>query len=83
MNNERIEIGSSLGDLGWRSALEMFLFVFSSLWVFVLEDEVDLALSISNFLRDEPKVVYLVRGTALVGTKHDDIRRGVGKLFSV
>lgn len=83
MNNERIEVGSSLSDFGWRSALKMFLFVFSSLWVLVFEDEVDLNLSISDLLRNEPKVAYLVRGTALVGAKHDDIRRGVGKLFSV
>ena len=28
----------------------MFLFVFSCLWVFVLEDEVDLGLSVSDLL---------------------------------
>ena len=83
MNDERIEVGSPLSDLGWWGALEMFLFVFSSLWVFVLENEVDLGLSISDVLPDRLKATYLVRGTALVRAKHDYIRRGVGEFFSV
>ena len=61
----------------------MFLFVFSCLWVFVLEDEVDLGLSVSYLLHKRSKIADLVRGTALVGAKHDDIRRGVGKFFRV
>ena len=83
MNDESVEVSSPLSNLGWRGALEMFLFVFSSLWVFVLENEVDLDLSVSNFMLNTLKATYLVRGTALVRAKHDYIRRGVGKFFSV
>ena len=61
----------------------MFLFVFSSLWVFVLENKMNLSLSISDVLPNRVKATYLVRGTALVRAKHDYIRRGVGKFFSV
>lgn len=59
----------------------MFLFIFSSLWVLVLEDEVDLVLSVSDSLQSRPSVADLVRGTALVGAEHDDIGRGVGKFL--
>ena len=83
MNDERIEVSSPLGDLGWWGALEMFLFVFSGLWVFVLENEVDLALSISVVLPNSLKATHLVGGAALVRAKHYYIRRGVGKLVSV
>ena len=83
MDDERIEVGGSLTDLGRGGALEMFLLVFSSLWVFVLENEVDLSLSISDVLPNRARATYLVRGTALVRAKHDYIRRGVGKFFSV
>ena len=55
MNDERIEICGSLGDLRWWGALQMFLFVFSGLWVFVLEDEVDLGLSVSDLLHKRSK----------------------------
>lgn len=47
MDDECVEVGSTLGDLGWRGALEMLLFVFSSLWILVLEDKVDLDFSVS------------------------------------
>ena len=61
MNDERIEVGGSLGDLGWGGALQMFLFVFSGLWVFVLEDEVDLGLSVSDYcIRDrKPPTLFV------------------------
>ena len=61
----------------------MFLFVISGLWVFVLEDEVDLGYRLAICCIRDRKRVDLVRGTALVGTKHDDIRRGVGKFLRV
>ena len=48
MNDERVEIGGTLSDLGWWGALEVFLLVLSGLWVFVLEDKVDLILSVSD-----------------------------------
>ena len=83
MNDKRVEVGGTLGDLGWRGALEMFLFVLSGLWILVFEDEVDLGLSISNSLQNASSTTYLVCGTALVGAKHDDIRRGVGKFIRV
>lgn len=51
MDDERVEVGSTLGDLGWWGALEMLLFVFSGFWVLVLEDEVDLVLSVSFSLQ--------------------------------
>ena len=61
----------------------MFLFIFSGLWILVLEDEVDLVLSISDSLQSRPSIAYFVRGTALVGAEHDDIGRGVGKFLRV
>ena len=81
MDDERVKISSTLSNLGWWSALEVFLLVLSSLWVLVLEDEMDLILSVSNSLRD--LLTYLVCGTALVRPKHDDIRRCVGKFLRV
>lgn len=36
-----------------------------------------------SLLPDRLSTVYLVRGTALVRTKHDDIRRGVGEFLLV
>ena len=49
MDYERVEVGSTLSDLGWWGTLEVLLFIFSGLWVLVLEDEVDLDLCISGF----------------------------------
>lgn len=62
----------------------MLFFVLASLRVLVLENEVDLSHPISNkFIDNEYKRSHLVCGTAFVGTKHDDIRRGIGKFLSV
>lgn len=61
----------------------MLLFVFSGLWVLVLEDEVDLVLSVGGSLQNRPSIFYLVRGTALVGAEHDDIGRGVREFLRV
>lgn len=83
MDDERVEISSALGDLGWRGTLEVFLFIFPGLWVLVLEDEVDLDLWVSGLLQNKLNTAYLVRGAALVGAKHDDIRRGIGKFLRV
>ena len=83
MDDERVEVGSTLGDLGRRSALKVFLFIFSCLWVLMLEDKVDLDLSMSGSSQTKPSISYLVRSTALVGAKHDDIRRSVGKFVLV
>lgn len=49
MDDERVQIGSTLGDLGWWGALKVLLFIFSSLWVLVLEDEVDLGSWVSLY----------------------------------
>ena len=83
MDDEGVEVGSALGDLGRRGALKVFLFIFSCLWVLVLEDKVDLDLSMSDSSQTRPSIAYLVRSTALVGAKHDDIWRSVGELVLV
>ena len=61
----------------------MFLLIFSGLWIFVLEDEVDLDSSFSSVLTSRLKVTYFVGGTALVGAKHDDVGRGIREFLRV
>jgi hypothetical protein len=60
----------------------VLLLILASLGVLVLEDEVDL-FHMSTCWRLHCFWTDLVGGTALVGAKHDDVGRSVGKLFSV
>ena len=62
----------------------MLLLVFASLWVLVSKDKVDLTIvSRDIFDGNVNSWTNLVGGTALVGTKHDNVGRGVGELFGV
>jgi hypothetical protein len=83
VDNEGVE-RSLFVDLGRWSTLEVLLFVLAGLWVLVLENEMDLLYMISNqTCGKHHKIEYLVGGSALVRTKHNDIGRGVGELLSV
>ena len=56
----------------------MFLLVFACLWIFVLENKMDLDEIINLFVSSsEHSYTDLVRGTTFVGTEHNDVRRGV------
>ena len=56
----------------------MFLLVFTCLWIFVLENKMNLDEIINLFVSiSEHYDTNLVRGTTFVGTEHNDVRRGV------
>lgn len=65
VDDESVEL-SGLGDTSGRWAVQVLLLVFTSLWVLVVDDEVN-----------------LVGMAALVWTKHDNIRRGIGEFLLV
>jgi hypothetical protein len=60
----------------------VLLFVFTGLRVLVAEDEVYLGVSVSQ-VSNAKHTAYLVGGTALIRTEHDDVRRGVRELLGV
>lgn len=55
----------------------MLLFVLASLGIFVLEDEVNLSMSVPQKGRELFSETYLVGSTAFIRTKHDHVRRAV------
>lgn len=61
----------------------MLLFILASFRVLVPENEVYLQHAVKLKFEMNTTGSYLIRGTALVGTKHDDIGRGVGKFLRV
>lgn len=60
----------------------MLLLVLAGLGVLVAEDEVNLERQHSSIQR-QVNIAYLVGSTALVGTKHDDVWRGIGEFLGV
>ena len=61
----------------------MLLFVFTCLWIFVLEDKVDLPQLAMPIVLADWGHMYLVGTTALIGTKHDDIGGSVRELLEM
>ena len=61
----------------------MLLFILAGFRVLVPENEVYLQHTVKYKLQSATTGSYLIRGTALIGTKHDDIGRGVGKFLRV
>jgi hypothetical protein len=71
-----------LDDARHRGVLEVLLLVLASFGVLVSEDEVNLVL-LDHVICQMWSNAYLVGGTALVGSKHDNVGRSVGELLSV
>jgi hypothetical protein len=59
----------------------VLLLVLAGLRVLVAEDEVDLESQLRSM--QEVEMVYLVGGTALIRSEHDDVGRGVGEFLGV
>jgi hypothetical protein len=81
LHDESVE-ARRLDDARHGGVLEVLLLVLAGLGVLVSENEVNLVLLGQVNLNVE-SCPYLVGGTALVGTKHDDIGRSVGELLGV
>ena len=50
----------------------MLLLIFASLWVLVLEDEMNLPLLVQSLGSRQP--TYLIRRATFIWTKHDHVR---------
>ena len=61
----------------------MLLFILASFRVLVPENKVYLQHTVKLSFRGIRQSSYLIRGTALIGAKHNDIGRGVGKFLRV
>lgn len=61
----------------------MLFFILASFRVFVPENEVYLEYIIRQKLWTTTTGTHLIRGTALIGAKHDDIGRGIGEFLRV